>query len=338
MSFQSMQAELRGSVPKLDPSYAGTLINRAWRTVRERNLWSFLLFEGQWVAPPVANTGTVTVVQGTATATLDSTAKTALNTALAAQPYSLITQRQFRIGFSGIYNIWSYDSTSGVLSLDRPFGEASASGAAYQIYQCYYVPQANSGATPTYLSDFKGWISVRNIQNFIDLYTDRYTRAQLDEIDPQRMSYFFPTDVVPYVPDTNPASATYRYPRFELWGGPLSNYIYQLYGMRRGLDLALPTDTLPPPVGEDCVLALARVYAYEWAEANKQLAPRAVGPDFRFLMGAARTEYESLLRIYRQADREYVDNWFSVRRDALYGKSLAYYNSLSGTAYPGVVR
>lgn len=361
MSFLSMQTELRGAVPKLPIDYCATLINRAWEWVRDNGLWSFQLFEGQWISPPslnssnpATNAGTVTVVQGQPTAQLSATAITAFNAALAASPWSLATQRQFRVGNSGtgVYNIWAYDPVGGVLTLDRPYGEVSVSGAVYSIYQAFYVPQANSATVvagnpptlsvaPSYLNDFKGWISVRNIQNFIDLYTERYTRAQLDAIDPQRSLYFYPTDVVPYQRDQNPLSATFGYFMFELWGNPTASYSYQLLGMRRMPDLSQPTDTLPRAVGEDLVVAQAKYYAYEWAEANRDRGDRATrlyytGPDFKFLMGKSAKEATRLLQYYRRTDRETVDNWFSVRRDA-YSKKLPsqYYNSIAGQANAG---
>jgi hypothetical protein len=99
--------------------------------------------------------------------------------------------------------------------------------------------------------------------------------------------------------------------------------------------LANPTDTLPPQVGEDCVLALARKYAYEWAEANKGDSPRDAGADFRYLIGEAKADYTRLFKSYRRADRETVDSWFSFRRSSLYGKFFANYNSITQTASPG---
>jgi hypothetical protein len=337
-----MQAELRGSVPKLPYAYSKTLINRAWRAIRERNLWSFLLFDGQWIAPPQYVGSSATVSQGTNTVVLGTADAANLATLLPTQPFSLITQRQFRIASSGLYNIWGYavnTPSAGLttLTLDRWWGEGSTpgslgvGGSAFQIYQCYYV--ANTRNVP--IADWKSWISIRDMANFRSLYTERYTRRDLDMRDPQRTWYGIPTDVVPFDTDQNPASASYGDLLHELWGAPTYNVNYQLYGIRSGTDLVNPTDTLPFAVGQDCVVALARVYAYEWAEANKGTSPRNVGPDFKYLMGAAKAEYESLLGIYRRADRERVDNWYtSYRIDD--GSSLwAFYNTLGGTANPG---
>lgn len=351
MAFIDMQTELRGSVPKLSFSYCKTLINRAYRTIRERNLWSFQLFEGQWISPPaLIGAGTATVTQGSNLVQLDSVAASAIAGLATSQPYSLVTQRQFRIASGGVYNIWGVGGGSGgygsggygqggygggggtnTLTLDRWYGEGSLTSAQYMIYQCYYVPTVLNSP----ITDFKSWLSIRDMANFCDLYTDRYNKNMLDKIDPQRTQYAIPTDVVPYQNDQNPASPSYGSLMFELWGQPTFNINYQLYGIRGGMPLAKPTDTLPFALGEDVVLALARVYAYEWAEANKDITPRGGGPDFKFLMGSAMKQYETLLRLYRMQDRERVDNWFSIR-DRLQGARWGgFYNTLAGTASPG---
>lgn len=327
-----MMTELRGAVPKLAITFTKTLINRAYGDLRRQNLWSFQLFEGQWIAPPqLTGVGVCSVTQGSDQVQFDATAKAAINALAASQPYSLITQRQFRIASGGIYSIWAWNATTGVATLDRWYGEATASNSNYAIYQVYYVPVVKNSP----IKDFKSWIAVRDMQNFTDLFTERYSHRQLDAMDPQRMWFGIPSDVVPYQNDQNPASPTYGSLMFELWGTPTFNINWQLYGLRDGLDLVRPTDILPAALGQDVVLALARCYAYEWAEANKDLAPKGVGPDFKFLMGAARKEYDTLFRKYRQQDRERVDNWFAIRDRSLWAKYYAFYNTQGGVGAPG---
>ena len=328
--------ELRGAVPKLPITYTKTLINRAWDDIRRQNLWSFQLFEGQWIAPPqIASTGVATVTQGSALVNLDATATAAINALPSTQPYSLITQRQFRIASGGIYNIWGYSPTAnsgnGQLTLDRWYGEPSLTNSQFAIYQCYYVPTvANSPIT-----DFRTWISVRDMMNFTDLYTERFQMRDIDMQDPQRTWYGIPSDVIPYQDDQNPASPTYGSLMFFLWGIPTFNINYQLYGIRHGAALTTPTSTLPYAIGQDVVIAKAKYYAYEWAEANKDLTPRNSGPDFKFLMGAANKEYSELFRKYRQLDRDRVDNWMATRVRSNYAKFLSFYNTMAGFASPG---
>jgi hypothetical protein len=243
MSFQSMASELTGVVPKLSYDYAKTLVNRSWRDVRRKNLWSFLLFESNWTSPALINSGAVAVTQGQNTVTFNATASAAI-TAAALQPPSQIIQRQFRVGIGTIYNIWAIDTTvptAVVLTLDRNYQEPTNASTPYTILQCYYA---------SLVPDFWTWISVRDIVNFNDLITT-VKRAQFDLWDPQRTLWYIPTHVAPYELDLNPASSTYQYQLFELWGQPQYVLTYQLYLLRKGQDLVNPNDTLPPQIGED---------------------------------------------------------------------------------------
>lgn len=326
MAYIDMITEVRGAVPKLPFPLTRTLINRAWKDVRRNGLWSFQLYDGpQWISPNVVTTGLANVTQGQSTVTVNSQAAAAINASAIAQSFSPITKRQFRVAAGTIYNIWGWDGVN-TLTLDRLFGEASKNGTSYQIFQNYY---------PAPYKDHRTWVTVRDMQNFIDLFTNK-TRAQIDAQDPQRSWYYFPTDVVFYQQDQNPNSNTYLFGMYELWGLPQTNRNYQLYGIRLYPDLVANGDTLPPAVGEDCVVAQAKWYAYEWAEANKGTIMRNQGPDFKFLMGSVKADYNRLLREYRRDNRELVNNWFSVRRLGLYGKVFSYYNPFSATAFPGI--
>lgn len=324
MAFIDMISELHGSVPKISYTYCKTLINRAWTDIRRKNLWSFNLFDANWHAPKPITTGTVTTTAGSKTITFDGTATAAINAAaLFPTP---ITQRQFRQGFQTPYNIYAYVPGTGVATLDRAFQEVGGALQTYKIYQAYY---------PTPMQDFLAFITVRDIINFVDLFIDRYSREKLDEVDPQRSWFGTPTDVTYYTVDLNPASATFQFPMYEIWGNPQFDIVYQLYGLRKGTPLVNNSDTLPPQVGEDCVMALARKYAYEWAEANKGDNIRNVGPDWKYLIGNAQADYIRLYRDYRKDDRDIVDNYLTHRRVGPLAKLFGYYNTLSQTAYAG---
>lgn len=326
MSFGSMSAEVVGSVPKMPVDYAYTCVSRAYKDVRRQNLWSFLLFDANWTTPSIVNAGTVTVTQGSKTVVFDAAASAAI-TAIGAFP-SAVTQRQFRIGIGTIYNIWAISTAIGgivTLTLDRNYQEASGAGVTYMIYQVYY-------AAP--MQDFWAWLSVLDPTNMSELVTNK-SRSWLNGEDAQRTVFYLPTHVVPYQKDLNPASPTFNYMLFELWGSPTFNLTYQLYGIRKGLDLVNDADNLPAEIGEDCVLALAKKYAYEWAEANKGDMPRAVGSDYRFLIGDTKSEYKRLFMEYRKQDREVVDNWRTRLRKDWNWPGL-YYSSIAGIASPGM--
>lgn len=327
MAFVDLYQELTGWVPKLDVDLSKKLINRAWRDIRRKNLWSFQLYEANWISPVVVNAGTVTTTQGTNTVQFDANAITALNPISTLGPFPTpLTQRQFRIGgASTIYNIWGWTS-DGVMTLDRPYAEASAAGSPYMVYQCYY---------PAPYQDHLTWISIRDMENYNDLRT-LTTRAELDGRDPQRSIFYLPTDCAYYQQNQNPNSDSYGCPTFELWGQPQYVLPYQLYAIRRGTPLVNDGDNLPPAIGEDCVIALGKGYAYEWAEANKGELPRAAGSDFRFLQGKTMKDYERLVREYRKDDRELVDNWYSVRRHRGWLPNIdGYFNAIANTANPG---
>ena len=324
-----MLVELRGQVPKVAINFCGTLINRAWGEIRKNHLWSFNLYESSWVSPPVLTTGTVTVVQGSDTVQFDATAVAAINTWQIQNPYTLVTQCQLRpgnvAGIAQIYNLIQYDQVTGAATLDRMYADPSGTNVAYQLYQLYY-------AAP--FKDHKAWISVRNMQMFLNLGLD-LERSAVDRVDPQRSIYQFPTYVVPFSIDnrgagTTNASATLGFKLFELWGQPVNPFTYALYGIRDGVDLVNPTDELPQAVGEDCVIALAKYYAYQWAEANKDMSPRSAGPDFKFLMGATYDEYKKLLIMYRRNDKEFCDLFFSQRKLNVYGQNYGAYNAQFG--------
>jgi hypothetical protein len=339
MALGNMVAELRGSLPKLPFAFTKTLINRAYRQIRESHLWSFNVFEANWISPPLVNAGTVNVTQGLPTITFDPIAIAAITAAQIAQPYSLMTQRQFRIGAGTIYNIIALDpafNVNGIATLDRIYADfGNGPGQAYQIYQLYY---------PAQYVDTLTYLTVRNMQMFMYLNTET-TRRQIDTWDPQRTWYQFPTHVVPLgldirgqnVTDSRGrslASGTLGFPLFELWGQPVTNFTYQLYGIRRGVDLVQLTDTLPISVGEDLVLARAKAYAYEWAEANQGANPRDVEPDYKYLQKQTLDVYKDLLIRYRKQDKEYLNNYIACREYWRWPNGFGFYNTLSGTAGP----
>lgn len=331
MAFVDMFNELTGWVPKLDVDLAKKLVNRSWTEIRRANLWSFQLFEGNWISPATVKTGTVTTTQGSNTVVFNAAAATVLDAIALLGPFPTpLIQRQFRISAATtIYNIWAWDSATRTMTLDRPFVEASVSGSGYMVYQCYY---------PAPMRDWLTWIDVVDMTNFNPLNT-LTTRTQINQRDPQRSIFYLPTDVAPYQTDQNPDSETFGFQLFELWGQPAYVLPYQLYGIRRGVALDDDEDDLPQGgmiVGEDAVIEGAKVYAYEWAESMKGELLRNAGPDYKFLMGKCQKRFSELIRQYRKDDRERVDNWYTVRRRRGWLPNIdGYFNSLANTANPG---
>lgn len=322
MAYVDMYSELRGSVKKLPLPLSKKLINRAWEDLRGKNLWSFQCYEQNWVSPALITVGRANVTFGSPSVTLDATANAAVLASNTAS--TLVTARQFRTGTSTIYYIVAYDDGTGVITLDRNYTDVTNVATPYQIFQCYY---------PAPYLDHKSFVDV----------VDRVTPCNLDltstldwvnNADPWRLNFYTPTKVISI--GRNPISSHiyYKYPMFLLWGVPYTQRPYQLFGIRNGLDLSARNDELPWPITEEVVVELAKVAAYEWAEANKEAEGQG-GPDFKFLMGKAQTKYNELMADVRKQDRELIDNFFRSRNRNLYGRFAASYSSISQTANPG---
>lgn len=237
-------------------------------------------------------------------------------------------------------------STGAIMTLDRPYQEPTVANQGYSIFQCYYVSP---------VPDFKGWAEIRDMVNYNYLFTNK-TRAYFDQRDRQRTFYYIPTHVAFYQNDQNPNSSTYGWPMFEMWGAPTYQLTYQLYGYRKGfvivngvptpvstsslgsgqpVAMVNPSDDLPTALGEDCVMAKARYYAYEWAEANRIKGDR-IG-NFLQLKNGALVEYSRLYRDYRRDDRALTDAWRTkFRRSRDWPNREPSYNAIAGIASPGV--
>lgn len=323
MAFSDMYTLVRGSVPKLPLEAAKTFVKDAYKDIRRKSLWSFQLYDSNWTSPALINAGTATTVLGSDQVVLSAAAAAAVIASITAS--TPINQRQFRVGIQTICNINSFDGVN-TLTIDRNYPDPSSTATAYNIYQLYY---------PAPYVDHLTFVSIRNMVMPTDLILEM-TRSWLDEQDPQRTWWYFPTHCVYYRNGIDSANtATYKFPIFEVWGPPTSLQSYQLYGIRRGPSLDLPTDTLPEAITEEAVTALAKMYAYEWAEANKGAIPRNQGPDFKYLMGETKSRYNEVMKDLRRQDREIVDNFFFVRRSSLYGRYMAAYNTSAGVANPG---
>jgi hypothetical protein len=318
MSLATMTAELRGCVPGYSAILGRIHVREAWRDIRKQTGWSFQLGVGSISTAGQISAGTVTVQLGQNTVIGDTAATAAWLTA--GTPLSLISQRQFRVGAGTIYNIITYDDGSdpvnspnfpfATLTLDRLYSDLVANNnpqptQGYTIYQPYI-------AAP--VKNFNAWEAVCDVTNVIWLKCNasRHDRERIDRADPQRQIFSNPGTLLPYEVDQRPGSATLGFMMYELYPQPQAQYAYQTWYTFDGPELNAPTDTLPYPMSEDCVKSLARVKAYEWAEANKDSAnPRGAGADFRYLMGAAQAQHDKQLKDIRMLDRDRVDLWNS---------------------------
>lgn len=308
MSLSTMVAENRGCVSDYSAALSRIHIRNAWVDIRNLKGWSFQLVNTGFTVPGLVNAGSVTVNLGAMTVLGDATASAAWATA--SNPTSLITQRQFRIGQGTIYDIVAADFTNpaaAVLTLDRPWIDAYYLGPTqgYSIYQPYIVAPVAS---------FQAWEYFLDVRNVIALQVNntRDILEKVNEADPQRQVFSNPGNLFPHGVDSRPGSATLGYPRFELYPQPQSIYVYSAGYSWAGPELTdVPSQSaVPTPITEHVVKTLARVKAYEWAEANKnQDNPRGMGADYRFLMQSAQAEYSAQIKEIRSIDRDIYDAW-----------------------------
>src|SRR5439155_22457304 len=110
-SYQQVWSKVLLRCPQLSSKLAQDFVVNAFRRLAEVRRWSWLTKFGQFIAPAVTNTGTVTV-------TLNSTTVTGSGTAWTS---SLVGQ-QFRIGINTpIYTV-SIVTSATILDLDSVWG------------------------------------------------------------------------------------------------------------------------------------------------------------------------------------------------------------------------
>lgn len=327
MALRDMIGSLMGRIPKLSSQLARTLINDSLAKIYDENTWSFNLFEAGWLTPSLVQAGTITTQVGYDTVVGDPTAVAAWN-AIAL----ILVRMQIRLPAYALYSVIAYDGVS-TLTLDRPWMEPAGTGQHYMMYQAYYAPP---------MQDFKNWITIRDTTNAADVNFWDFKESDLAARDPQRSIFEQPWCAVPYKTDTRGAgtlnaSPTLGYMLWELYPHPLSQLPYALYGARTGKPLVLPTDTLPYPLTEACVLDRARALAYEWKESQKgQETHRGSGADYKFLMGVAEALYKERIQDIRKSDRDLVDNFVTKIRRGLGGRIGApFYSPITGRATVG---
>jgi hypothetical protein len=297
MAFVDYWSELQGAVPKLPVGMAQRAVNRAWKDIRNKRLWSFKMLEDDFVAPNPVSAGTASVNFGDTQVTLDAAAQAAVATFGFFPP---LTWCQIKLSTYDPFNIIAYDG-AGTITLDRRYAGATGAGLTYQIFRCYYVAPRDG---------FMRWWTIKDITNgyFMRL---NWTRDELDVRDPQRQATGNAYIVAAYKID--PAT---RRPSSEFWPWPLNPIVYNAMGIYDPPDFATPSDQLPVAISEVTLMERARFYAYEWAEANKGRFPELRSSSWSFLMGSAAQRYLESVRDDERQDEETFTQNFIQPRDA----------------------
>ena len=277
------------------------MVNRGWLDVQRSFLWSFLWGDAAIPTPVPITSGSVTLVRGLNTIVGDATASAAWMATGLVNP---ITTQQFRIGQGTIYNILSMDATDPtavILTLATPYVDPTAGVASdYQIYAVYYNAPSK---------DFLWWESIKDPISGYDISTT-YQRETVDLIDPQRFQGGWPVGVLPYM--INPWKGNFKdFPMYELWPAPLQNYTYVGTYYRSGMPFVNYSDTVNSPLGEDVVIAAAKVRCYEWCIANPDKVSKHEGSvrtgasGYQYLMQAAAKERRDLINDYILMDESF---------------------------------
>jgi len=141
----------------------------AFRQIAERRRWSWLLRFGQFIAPPLYNTGRVNCTNFSTTIT-----------GVGTNWDQSMVGRQFRVGLaSPMYTVNTVTSAT-ELDLDAVWGPPTATNVPYEIYQCFFTPPNDFHALVTVWDPAMNWQLWRHIQQ-IELNTwdaQRSSRGQ----------------------------------------------------------------------------------------------------------------------------------------------------------------
>ena len=295
MAFIDYKQELSGTIPGLSSLYAGTLLNRVFRRICDARYWSWLKVEDEFVAPSPISEGTVQVTQFSTFVIPDTTAGPLIIAAIHGNPP--LIDRQFRCSTGGaIYNIAAVNPSTGVLTLDRPYGEQTSTGISYSIYRCYYAPPA---------ADFWKYNSILNPQQGYTISGERLrlTGEELDRRDPLRASYGDAHYIASYKSTAATGSAG-GLPISEFWEHPTNPCTYVVRYHRRGSAMMLDTDDIPASLNPDLLMEGAHALACMWANANQGRNKELKGVNWLQTAKGHAGEYAKLLQRAKVKDQD----------------------------------
>jgi hypothetical protein len=295
MAFLDYTQELVGVIPQLSSLYAGTLVNRAYKEIRDKRLWTWLRDEAELIAPSPVASGYAAVTQFGTTVTFDSTAGPLVTAANAAGNPPLLS-RQFRLSEGPMYNITAYAAGPPVtITLDRPYGEQTTSGSSFAIYRCYFTPPNN---------DFLKFWSLLNANEGYTITGERLglTRQELDRRDPMRQSQGDARYIASY--KAQDGGSTPGAFIWELWEHPTNPATYIVNYQRRGVDMVLPTDDIPSTLMSSVLMPNALSKACMWAAANAGRHKELKGVNWIAVAREHKAEYLKELQKAWRVDEE----------------------------------
>jgi len=304
--FQDYWQDLCASIPRLPPSHAQILVNRAWADIRDFRLWSWLVPIGYITTPAAITVGVANVTLGSVSVVVDAAAAAALNSVVAANPPLFSTQvgvgRQFRLasqtsGTPGpLYNLVNYNNGTQTLTLDRVYAEANAINQRFTVYKAYYqAPPSDGSSAPDFLRYF-------TVTNPAGGYTIRgrklyYTQSQLNRTDPQRGATGDTYILASYLDD--PASGNVVH---EWYPHPVHLRVYTCIYQKRGLPLSNTID-VPKTFPADLLMERAYMYGTKWALRNVATFPELQQTNWVAAYQIHKQDFkERLIQVIKQDD------------------------------------
>lgn len=229
---------------RLHCSLAPAMLVRAWvqQAYEEfctRRSWSMLRAESQFLID-TSRTGTVNVTYGSPTVSGGTMAYATTD-----------ADRQFRVANGPMYTIISAVAATSY-TLDRNYGETTATATAATVLDAYLTPPA----------DFARFIAVLDVQNNWQLHL-WVTEDELNSWDAQRSSTGTPWAVVSRKLAT--VGSLIRRPQYELWPYSLTRKTYPYFYVRTP-DVLTDTTTLLTPLGDrpGALISASLSLAAEW--------------------------------------------------------------------------
>lgn len=217
--------------PDLPLPLAQEFVNTAYSRALTNIDWTGLKGYGNIILPAQYNTGTANVQQDSGTVVGNATAWTT----------DMIGRQFYMNGRAPFYTITAVDVGAQTLTLDRYWGEASATGGSYMIQLIYVV-------LPT---DFSCFTSIVDLINRWQIWKD-VPQEWLDRVDAARTYAGSPSWVVSYA-SPSPVTATLNQVRYEIWprGGGDKTYPYTY--IKKPPLLSADSDRIIYPIRGDLV-------------------------------------------------------------------------------------
>lgn len=226
-TFRQMYRELREYVPNLPEFLARKLINERYQRILDTRPWAGLRGQDQWLIPNMYTTGTIDVVNGSATMVGHGTAWTADMVGRQIRPNNQAPT------FTILDVIDDH-----TLTVDSVWGMRTQLNIPYLIVQCYV-------SAPT---DFKEFKVVYDPIRMWRLFT-WIKVEELAQYDPARTNTGDAWIVADYLYDGQGT------PQFELWPAPTTIRTYPYVYVKQGTPLINADDTpIYPLRGNEIVL------------------------------------------------------------------------------------